>query len=110
MGIASSIAQTYTGTVWLSLLTVILNFIWMCIWIFAFWAYVLSVTETSSIPTFLLLVSLYWGTNVWRNVSHTTTCGVAATWYFNAGEISNPSRGAYKRTMTTSFGSVCFGS
>jgi len=110
LSIASSIAQAYTGTIWLSLATVVLNFIWIIIWIFAFWAYVLSVETTSLIPTFLLLVSLYWGVNVWRNVSHTTTCGVAATWNFNAGEISNPSRGAYKRTMTTSFGSVCMGS
>merc|ERR1711997_1358506 len=84
--------------------------IWIVIWIFAFWAYVLSVEEISMGPVFLLLVSLYWGVNVWRNVSHTTTCGVAATWYFNSGELDNPSKSAWKRTMSTSFGSICFGS
>ena len=35
---------------------------------------------------------------------------MAATWYFNSGQLDNPSRKAFKRTMTTSFGSVAFGS
>eukprot|EP01083_Nonionella_stella_P176311 616508_1 len=62
------------------------------------------------VVVFLLLVSFYWGVNVWRNVSHTTTCGVAATCYFNAGALINPSRASLKRAMTSSFGSICFGS
>mmetsp|Transcript_70607 Transcript_70607/g.63405 ORF Transcript_70607/g.63405 Transcript_70607/m.63405 type:complete len:504 (-) Transcript_70607:66-1577(-) len=130
LSIASQIVQTYHGTVWLSLGVVVINFIWCIIWVFAIWAYFVDValqrqqdliddpqcdindtcTNYSNLIIFLYLISLYWGLNVWRNVSHTTTCGVAATWYFNPGVIINPSRGAFKRTMTTSFGSVCFGS
>jgi len=110
LSVASQIVQTYGGTVWVALLTVFLEFIWIVIWVFAFWAYYASTDEPSGIVQFLLFISLYWGTNVWRNVSHTTTCGVAATWYFSSGKLDNPSRGAFKRTMTTSFGSVCFGS
>ena len=34
-----------------------------------------------------------------------------ATWYFNdPRDVGNPTGPAFKRTMTTSFGSVCFGS
>ena len=110
----------YSGTIWVSLLTVFINFFWICIWCFAFYGWIIDVylqaeidgedANPSQLVYFLFCISLYWGVNVWRNVSHTTTCGVAATWYFNPGELDKPSRGAYKRTMTTSFGSICFGS
>jgi len=110
LSVASSIVQTYGGTVWIALLTVFIEFIWIVIWVFAAWAYFVSTTEPNNFVVFLLLISLYWGVNVFRNVSHTTTCGVAATWYFSSGKLDNPSTGAFKRTMTTSFGSVCFGS
>ena len=130
LSIASMIAQTYSGTVWIALLTVFLQFIWHIIWIFAAVAYAESTAEESddtdldtdtdtdedsegsgsTIVWFLLFISYYWGSNVWRNVSHTTTCGVTATWYFNKNVLPNPSKAAFKRTMSTSFGSVAFGS
>jgi len=110
LSVASSIVQTYGGTIWIALATVLIQFLWIVLWVFAAWAYFVSTDEPSGLVMFLLLISLYWGCNVWRNVSHTTTCGVAATWYFSAGRLDNPSRAAFKRTMTTSFGSVCFGS
>jgi len=117
LSVASKIVQTYGGTVWIALLTVFIEFIWIVIWVFAFVAYIISTYnedtgefDISQFVVFLMLISLYWGVNVWRNVSHTTTCGVAATWYFSSGKLDNPSTGAFKRTMTTSFGSVCFGS
>jgi hypothetical protein len=39
--------------------------------------------------------------------------GTFATWYFLSGTTGvppNPTLGAFKRSMTTSFGSICFGS
>ena len=36
--------------------------------------------------------------------------GVAATWYFSKEAVPNPSAKAFKRTMTSSFGSVALGS
>lgn len=53
---------------------------------------------------------MYWGFQVNKNVSHTTTCGVCATWYFSTVVDHKPTPRAFKRTMTTSFGSVCLGS
>eukprot|EP01083_Nonionella_stella_P319037 1169034_1 len=66
--------------------------------------------EPSTGVMFLLCVSLYWGCQVNKNISHTTTCGVAATWYFSTVIDHKPTPAAFKRTMTTSFGSVCLGS
>merc|ERR1719414_1351792 len=57
-----------------------------------------------------MLVSFYWGFQVNQNISHCTSCGVAATWYFSTEIDYNPTPKAFKRTMTTSFGSVCLGS
>ncbi|ORC92943.1 uncharacterized protein TM35_000022690 [Trypanosoma theileri] len=61
--------------------------------------------------TFLMLL-FFWTAQVGSNVMHVTTAGVTATWYF-AGEDrmpSNPTLASFKRAVTTSFGSICFGS
>ena len=84
--------------------------IWIFIWASCSSAYLLVESQPSSAIVFLLLVSLYWGFQVNQNISHTTTCGVAATWYFSSEINYNPTPRAFKRTMTTSFGSVCLGS
>ena len=61
---------------------------------------------------FAFLVMLYWTQQVCQNVVHVTTSGAVATWYFvgDAEMPSNPSAASFKRAMTTSFGSICFGS
>jgi len=58
----------------------------------------------------LLAFLFFWTGEVFQNVVYTTCCGVAASWYFLRDGVSNPTLGAFRRTMTTSFGSVCFGS
>jgi hypothetical protein len=61
---------------------------------------------------FLFLLMFNWSTQVITNVVHVTTSGTVATWYF-VGEQSmpsNPTMASLKRAMTTSFGSICFGS
>merc|ERR1711997_568207 len=66
--------------------------------------------DINSVVVFLMLVSFYWGGQVNQNISHCTSCGVAATWYFSTEIDYNPTPKAFKRTMTTSFGSVALGS
>lgn len=59
-----------------------------------------------------LVFSFFWTTQVIKNVVHVTVAGVFATWYF-AGEANMPAKpvkGALKRAMTYSFGSIAFGS
>lgn len=56
----------------------------------------------------------YYITEVIKNVIHTTIAGVYGTWYYlsgsDQGEPRFPALGAFKRTMTYCFGSVCEGS
>lgn len=58
---------------------------------------------------FLLLISLYWGIQVIKSVVQTTVCGTLACWWFQPKRES-PVRGSLFRSLTTSFGSICFGS
>lgn len=59
-----------------------------------------------------LLVSLYWGGMVCKNVSHVTVSGAVASWWFNpAGQQdSGAVRSAFARATTSSFGSIAYGS
>ena len=58
---------------------------------------------------FFLLISLFWTSQVLKNVAHTTTAGVVAAWWFQTDNKA-PTRNALSRALTTSFGSICLGS
>ena len=108
--VSSSITSKYGGTVFLSLLVILFDVLWIFIWGACFSAYLVAVDQPNNFVIFLLLVSFYWAFQVNQNISHTTTCGVTAAWYFSTELNYNPTPPAFRRTMTTSFGSVCFGS
>jgi len=127
LSISSTIITRFQGTIFISLAVIAFNVGWMAVWGSAAAAYFVtsvscttetdywgdsytSCTSPNNAVVFLLLVSLYWGFQVNQNVSHTTTCGVAATWYFTTSVEHKPTPAALKRTLTTSFGSVCLGS
>jgi hypothetical protein len=61
---------------------------------------------------FFLLISFYWTSQVLKNVTHVTTAGVMATWYFQAptNMPSNPTLKSFQRASWSSFGSICLGS
>ena len=56
----------------------------------------------------------YWISEVIKNVIHVTISGIYGSWYFCAqkpgGFPKGSTRGAFKRSMTYSFGSISFGS
>lgn len=56
----------------------------------------------------------YWITEVLKNIIHVTISGVYGSWYFCAqkpgGFPKNATRGAFRRSVTYSFGSISFGS
>merc|ERR1719410_53727 len=125
--IASIVTSRYQGTILISLAVIAFNIFWIFIWGCCAVAYMMvtykqtcttdaygyeycTTQEPSTAVIFVLLISFYWGFQVNKNVSHTTTCGVAATWYFSNVVDHKPTPAAFKRTMTTSFGSVCLGS
>ena len=63
---------------------------------------------------FTFLISFYWTIQVISNVVHVTTSGTVGTWWFTPDEAngccSKAVRDSYIRSVTTSFGSICFGS
>ncbi|ORX86357.1 DUF580-domain-containing protein [Anaeromyces robustus] len=67
-----------------------------------------------------LIFSLYFTSQVINNVVHVTIAGVFATYYFRGVhepgtnkievDVKNPTIKSFNRAITTSFGSICFGS
>lgn len=55
-----------------------------------------------------LVFSYYWTSQVISYVAYVTLAGIYASVYFNTGP--HPSLPSLKRAMTTSLGSICFGS
>lgn len=70
---------------------------------------VAQISAVSGVAYFFMLLSFYWGIQVIKNVSHVTVAGTVASWWFNV-ESKGSTGGALKRSLTTSFGSICFGS
>ncbi|EAN92357.1 hypothetical protein C3747_101g85 [Trypanosoma cruzi] len=58
------------------------------------------------------IFSIFWAANVVLGLSHVTTAGVVAKWYFAGSENmpAHPTWASFQRAITTSFGSVCLGS
>jgi hypothetical protein len=68
---------------------------------------------TLKIVTFYFAFSLFWSMQVFANTAHVTLSGVFATYYFLEGTgqaVRNPTAAAFRRALSYSFGSVCFGS
>ncbi|RLN51445.1 hypothetical protein BBJ28_00011648, partial [Nothophytophthora sp. Chile5] len=63
----------------------------------------------SYVAYFFLLLSFYWGLQVFKNIAHTTVAGTVATFWFSS-ESAGATGASLKRSTTTSFGSICFGS
>jgi len=73
-----------------------------------------QIASSTKIYIVLLILSFYWTLQVSTNVVHTTVAGVVGTWYFDPSDARRFFAGAVwasaVRTVTFSFGSVCFGS
>lgn len=106
-----------SATIFVAFLVAFLEIIWIIIWSFsAMSIYAYNPGENfrdqvsmSSVFFFLLFVSLFWTFEVLKNVSHVTTAGTVAMWWFQP-ESPFPTIYALKRALTTSFGSICLGS
>jgi hypothetical protein len=70
--------------------------------------------NTVPASAFFLFLSYYWTQQVLSNTVHTSTAGVIGTWWFQPGDASSfcsPAIGdSIYRSVTYSFGSICFGS
>lgn len=59
---------------------------------------------------FALTVVFIWGSVILSNVVHVATAGVVADWWFNGTQQTHVTWNSFKRSVTYSFGSICFGS
>jgi len=110
--------QLFPAAVYYSLASIVVQAVWILLWVIA----VASLTSrfdhdksgqnTQGVAYFFLLISFYWTSQVIKNVVHVTTAGTFATWYFlyPSNMPENPTKAAFKRATTTSFGSICLGS
>ena len=59
----------------------------------------------------VITFAMYWISEWIKNTIHTTICGVYGSWYFcSRNPPKNPTRGAFRRSVTYSFGSISLGS
>mmetsp|Transcript_23293 Transcript_23293/g.48434 ORF Transcript_23293/g.48434 Transcript_23293/m.48434 type:complete len:480 (+) Transcript_23293:1357-2796(+) len=122
--VACQAVREHFSVLLVSYITIIKSTIWLCIWTLAFAAaynnYATTTTDvdgdsettvSDSFGTvcFFLLLSLYWTQEVLKNVTHVTTAGVVASWWYDPSRSSVVS-GAYCRATTTSLGSIAMGS
>lgn len=108
----------HNGAISVSFVLAFVQVIWVAFWFFTTMAVFYRMNPpdeqvkssgTTMFFYFLLLVSLYWTSEVVKNVGHVTTAGTVASWWLIPASPS-PTVSALRRSLTTSFGSICFGS
>ncbi|KAJ3035236.1 putative choline transporter, neither null mutation nor overexpression affects choline transport [Rhizophlyctis rosea] len=121
----TSITGKYPATLFVGVLGLIIQSAYGALWIatlIGLFQYFEN-NRTSNGPRYVTVVFMifqfYWTCQVITNTVHVITSGVFATYYFmgtlNAdGSVTvaqkNPTAASSKRALTTSFGSICFGS
>ena len=116
------------GVVFLSFVLVVLAFAWTLLWAVALAGVSDTLLETEQVTIngqtyqqtnpanygylFLLLLSYFFTHQVIQNVTHVTVAGTVGAWWFggSSGCCAAGMLGSFIRAMTTSFGSICFGS
>lgn len=69
-----------------------------------------STAKVAGLVAFITFAA-YWISEWLKNTIHTTISGVYGSWYFNSQNYpTKVTRGALRRSLTYSFGSICFGS
>eukprot|EP00823_Brevimastigomonas_motovehiculus_P006383 TRINITY_DN5289_c0_g1_i1.p1 TRINITY_DN5289_c0_g1~~TRINITY_DN5289_c0_g1_i1.p1 ORF type:complete len:470 (+),score=73.21 TRINITY_DN5289_c0_g1_i1:48-1457(+) len=111
--------QLFPATIWVAIASMFVQAIAAVIWVLGVFAIYNNMDSTDQsggmrgIVGFLLLVSFFWTSNVVKNVVHTTVGGTFASWYYlypSDAMPASPVWSSFKRSVTTSFGSICLGS
>ncbi|CAJ1931802.1 unnamed protein product [Cylindrotheca closterium] len=119
----TAIRQNF-GVVLFAYLFPILGVFWVIVWLVAFLGIYDSIYSTGSADgssssgvaygyLFLMFLSMFFTEQVLENCVQCTISGVVGTWWIapqDNGFCSGAVCGSFIRTVTTSFGSICFGS
>lgn len=110
----TGLIMKYPSTIVLNVVSVVLQFLWLMLYSYVTLQLQARYGRGGVIAlTIYMLLSLFWTMQMIKNLVHTTNCGVFATWYFmnhTTDMPTSPMMGALKRSCTTSFGSIAFGS
>jgi hypothetical protein len=116
------VIKKYPATIFTAIIGLVLNVGIVILWVCATAGFANTISEKSTTVQYVaiiyLLFSFYWMTQVIKNTTHVTVSGLYAAYYFLGVStngsvtlaVSNPTLSAAKRAVTTSFGSICFGS
>ena len=115
---ASEFVKEFPATVAVAFGFIFVQAVWVFVWLVCAYSVMNKLDQQATsngvygIVVFALLTSLYWGAQVFKNVVHVTAAGSFGTWYFlpESQMPPNPTVGAMKRALSTSFGSICLGS
>lgn len=120
---AGTAVKANFGVVILSLFFAVLEIVWLVIWTIAFMAVYDETFDCKGADQtscqinygflFLLFISMFFTQQVLQACVHVTVAGTVGTWWVAPNESGCCSRGvcnSFIRTITTSFGSICFGS
>ncbi|KAI7872957.1 plasma-membrane choline transporter-domain-containing protein [Spinellus fusiger] len=114
--IVTSITRKYPSTLMVGMVSLVIQTA------FSFWFIlnVIGVYETYystsynnsrlNLAMVFLVFSFYWTSQVITYTTHVILSGIFATVYFMDNSIKHPVLGSARRALTTSFGSICFGS
>ncbi|OQR81102.1 hypothetical protein ACHHYP_16762 [Achlya hypogyna] len=105
--IMTAYAAIVAQVAWTSLWTVALVGVWVKTYDGAAGSFHSS--STTHVCVFFMLLSLFWGLQVLRNVVHCTAAGTVGEWWFSPHPEGAVPRALW-RCVTTSFGSICLGS
>ena len=103
--------NTFRSSYTLSIFGIIAQTLWLMVWLMGF-SYSIDGTNSTRTVLFLYLIAYYWTFQVISNIVLCSISGVVAVWYFlfPSHAPRRPVFKAFTRSMTTSFGSICYGS
>ena len=104
----ASLTRLYPGTVYVAIGCAGVMLLWTLIWTAAV-SYTSQMRNQATVLV-LLMLSYLWTAQLLRAVVHTTVAGTVASDYFLSPHVPrDPTSRSLRRSLTTSFGSLCLG-
>lgn len=113
--LGSSILVTTPSALMVAFGVLLSQIVWIFVWGAIVVAWTAQYYHTDSSSDFggillILLLSFIWNHQVIKNIGHTTICAVISHWYFVGNVRPFPTCKALLRCLTTSLGSIAYGS
>lgn len=101
----------FSSTYFISIFGIFLQIFWLIFWMIGF-SYSIDGTQSTQIVIILYIFAYYWTFQVISNIVLCSICGIISVWYFLYPQYYTKDTvyNSFKRSITTSFGSICFGS